>query len=131
MEIVGYITVSIFLVILVLWGIASIQWRISRKTEQEKPQRLLGTVIPELTQGLDIERRYDIFYADYDHIGQTLSGVRILGYIGSGDDESYGKLYMPSRWLVVEFPDRRRAYLQPGSIRSLHESPIESKQKDA
>jgi hypothetical protein len=45
-----------------------------------------------------------------------------MGYVGKDDDETVGKMYMRSRWLVVEFADGRRAYLMPHAIISLQEA---------
>jgi hypothetical protein len=88
---------------------------------------LAGTVIPELGEGLDISKCYDVIYSisstDYGTpIVERLNSVRIVGYVGAGEEEEFGKAYMRSRWLVVEFPDQRRAYLMPRAILSLTQS---------
>jgi hypothetical protein len=54
--------------------------------------------------------------------GRPTKRLGIVGYIGKDDDEPVGKMYMPKRWLVVEFVDGRRAYLMPHAIVSLQES---------
>ncbi len=92
---------------------------------RRKPPKLAGTAIPEIGDGLDIVKRYDIVYSGGDCGGQfaeRIRGVRIVGYVGRQDDESVSKMYMQGRWLVVEFADGRRAYLMPHSIVSLQES---------
>jgi hypothetical protein len=93
--------------------------------EGRRAPKLAGTAIPEIGEGLDIGKRYDIVYSGGDYGGQfaeRLHGVRIVGYVGRDDDESVSKMYMRGRWLVVEFADGRRAYLMPHSIVSLQES---------
>jgi hypothetical protein len=57
-----------------------------------------------------------------DLAAMLLEAVRIVGYVGKDDDEALGKMYMRSRWLIVEFSDCRRAYLMPRAIVSLLES---------
>lgn len=92
---------------------------------RRKAPKLAGTTIPEIGDGLDISKRYEIVYTGGDFGGQfaeRLSGVRIVGYVGRDDDGSVSKMYMRGRWLVVEFADCRRAYLMPHSIVSLQES---------
>lgn len=121
MEVVGYITTVIVLLFICAGGYAALQSSLQRK----KQPKLAGTVIPELGQGLDISKRYDIVYSGGDHgshIVERLQGVRILGYVGKDGDEAVGKMYMRSRWLVVGFSDGRQAYLMPHAIVSLHES---------
>jgi hypothetical protein len=94
------------------------------KSKKKKPPKLAGTAIPEIGDGLDIVKRYDIVYSgDYGSpFVEKLLGVRILGYVGREDDETISKMYMRGRWLVVEFSDGRRAYLMPHAILSLQES---------
>jgi hypothetical protein len=121
-EIVGYITTGIVLLFLCGWGIAVMS---SLFQGRKKGPRLAGTVIPELGEGLDINKRYDIVYSGGDygsHLVERLQNIRIIGYVGKADDEAVGKMYMQSRWLVIEFPDGRRAYLMPHAIISLQEA---------
>lgn len=94
------------------------------RSRKKKPPKLAGTAIPQIGDGLDIAKRYDILYSgDYGaSFVERLSVVRIVGYVGSDDDDSVGKMYIRSRWLVVEFADGRRAYLMPHAILSLSES---------
>jgi hypothetical protein len=121
-EAVGYLTTAIILCFLIIWFWVTISSLFKGK---KKPPKLAGTAIPETGEGLDIGKRYDIVYSGGDygsHFTERLLGVRIVGYIGKDDDEPVGKMYLQSRWLVVEFADRRRAYLMPHAIVSLQES---------
>jgi hypothetical protein len=99
---------------------------VSKFRRKPKPPKLAGTAIPEIGEGLDINKRYDIVYSgggDFStQFSERLHGVKIIGYVGRDDDESVSKMYMRGRWLVVEFADGRRAYLMPRSIISLQES---------
>lgn len=97
---------------------------IASRSKKPEPPKIAGTAIPELGAGLDISKRYDVIYSvsggDYGTaVIERLHSVQIIGYVGSDEDAPMGKLYMRSRWLVVEFPDQRRAYLMPRAILSL------------
>jgi hypothetical protein len=121
-EAVGYVTTVIVLIFVCGAGLAAMASFFQRK--KKKPPKLAGAAIPETGDGLDIGKRYDIVYSagEYgSHVGATLHAVRIVGYVGRDDNEA-SKMYMWWRWLVVEFPDGRRAYLMPRSIVSLQES---------
>jgi hypothetical protein len=121
-EIVGYITTVIVLIFICGAFIS----RLNDFFKRKKQPKLAGTAIPEIGQGFDISKRYDIVYSGGDygsHIVERLEAVRILGYVGKDGDEAVGKMYMRSRWLVVEHSDGRRAYLMPHAIVSLQESP--------
>lgn len=123
MEIVGYVTTAI--VLLCICGVALssfMQFLASRKRQNPK---IAGASIPEIEQGLDISKRYDIVYSagEYgSHFTERLVAVRIVGYVGREDDDYTSKMFMRGRWLQVEFADRRRAYLMPRSIVSLQET---------
>ena len=87
--------------------------------------KLAGTPIPEIDTGIDIGKRFDIVYSGGEYGTQfveRLQGIRIVGYVGKDGDDGVGKMYMRSRWLVVEFADGRRVFLLPYSIVSLQES---------
>jgi hypothetical protein len=121
MEFVGYATTVIVLACFCGMMIAAI----GSFFRKRKPPKLAGTAIPEIGVGLDISKRYDVVYSGGDYGSQfveRLEAVRIVGYVGKDDDEALGKMYMRSRWLVVEFSDARRAYLMPRAIVSLLES---------
>ena len=65
---------------------------------------------------IDLSKKYDIVYGASHGAGpEKLTGVRILGYLRSDRDKTTGE-YMDGGWLVVELPDRRRAYLRPRSV---------------
>ena len=121
METIGYIATGLVLFFACMAGIAILASFFQKK----KPPKLAGTAIPELGEGLDIGKRYDIVYSGGDYGSQFvehLKGVQIVGYVGQEDDEAVGKMYMRSRWLVVCFSDGRKAYLMPHAILSLQES---------
>jgi hypothetical protein len=124
MEIVGYIATGIVLFFVTIMGIAFLVAYVVSFFEKEKPPKLAGTAVPELGEGLDISKRYDIVYSgDYgSHFVEQLKGVKIVGYVGQESDETLGKMYMRSRWLVVSFRDGRKVYLMPHAILSLQES---------
>lgn len=123
METVGYITTGIVVLCLCLLALVSLTKFI--KAGHRSSPKIAGAVIPEIGDGLDIAKRYDIVYSAGDFGSQfteRLHAVRILGYVGREDDESVSKVYMRGRWLVVECADGRRAYLMPHSIVSLQEA---------
>lgn len=125
METIGQIATGIVFFLACIAGIAAL----TSYFQKEKPPMLAGTTIPELGEGLDISKRYDIVYSGGDYGGEFvehLEGVVIVGYVGQEDDEAVGKMYMRSRWLVVSFSDGRKAYLMPHAILSLQESPESS-----
>ena len=122
MEVVGYITTVIVLMYLCGAGMAALA---SRFRGRAKLPKLAGTAIPEIGEGLDFSKRYDIVCSGGDYGGQfveRLHGVRIIGYVGKDDDEAVGKMYMRSRWPLVEFGDGRLAFLMPHAIMSLPEA---------
>jgi hypothetical protein len=125
METIGQITtVIVILVLSVTFAVACVV-NISSYFKKKKLPKLAGTAVPEIGQGFDISKRYDIDYSGGDYNSQFvehLKGVLIIGYVGEEDDESVGKMYMRSRWLVVGFADGRKAYLMPRAILSLEES---------
>lgn len=122
MEIVGYVT-TVIVLLFVCGGLVSWLGRFLRS--RKRHPKLAGTVIPEIGQGLDVNKRYDIVYSGGDfgsQLCERIQNVRIVGYVGHADDESISKQFMRGRWLVVELADQRRAYLMPHSIISLVES---------
>jgi hypothetical protein len=121
METVGQITVGVLVFLACVGGLAAV----ASYFEKKKSPKLAGTTIPELGEGLDLSKRYDIVYSGGDYGSQFvehLQEVRIVGYVGQEGDEAVGKMYMRSRWLVVSFADGRKAYLMPHAILSLQES---------
>ena len=82
---------------------------------RRSPQ-IVGAELPVTDAKIDLNKRYDIVYgAGYGGSNEKLTAVRILGYLRSDRDQTTGE-YMDSRWLVVELPDGRRAYLRPRSV---------------
>jgi hypothetical protein len=95
-----------------------------RRRARAKSPKLAGSAIPELGDGIDLSKRYDITFAGDWHSGfvQHWEKVRIVGYVGSDNDETVAKMYMRGRWLVVEFADGVRGYLLPSSIVALRQA---------
>ena len=116
--------VAIVIILLSVFGVFCSIGSMIRKKNKKLP-KLAGTTVPQVGEGLDISKRYDIVYSGGDYSSQfveRLEGIKIIGYVGRDDDESVGKMYLRSRWLVVEFSDGRKAYLMPHAIMSLQES---------
>ena len=93
--------------------------------QRRNPPKLAGTEIPQIGEGFDISKRYDIIYSIGDYSSQSMErmhDIKVVGYVGKNTGETFEKSFMRARWLVVEFADGRRAYLMPHSIISLVES---------
>jgi hypothetical protein len=89
---------------------------------RSRPPQIIGAELPVIDASIDLSKRYDIVYgAGHGAASEKLTGVRILGYLRSDRDKTTGE-YMDVGWLVVELPDRRRAYLRPRSVLWLLES---------
>ncbi|MBL8792653.1 MAG: hypothetical protein JNM56_01980 [Planctomycetia bacterium] len=96
METVGYIATGVVVFFACIAGIAALSSYFQKKI----PPKLAGTAIPELGVGLDIGKQYDIVYSGGDYGSQfveRLHAVKIVGYVGTDEDETVGKMYMPSR----------------------------------
>ncbi len=122
LEGIGALTVIAALVISGFWLLSKLlAWW---SPAQKAPPKLLGTEIPELGEGLDLAKRYDIIYSGEFNAQfvERLNAVLIVGYIGNDGDEYSAKLYMRGRWLALESVDGRRHYVIPRAILSLQES---------
>ncbi len=87
-----------------------------RLFRESRPPQIIGAELPVLDARIDLGKKYDIVYGASHGAGpEKLTGVRILGYLRSDRDKTTGE-YMDGGWLVVELPDRRRAYLRPRSV---------------
>ena len=88
----------------------------SRLIIKARPPQIVGAELPFIEASIDLSKRYDIVYGvGHGASHERLTGVQILGYLRSDRDQTTGE-YMDSRWLVVELPDGRRAYLRPRSV---------------
>jgi hypothetical protein len=91
----------------------------------EQAPMLGGQEVPKENFLIDFSRRYNVVVTDYNKGSRTYENAKILGYTGETVRESsggYSKGYGHfGRWLVIELPDRRRAYLSPGNIAYLEE----------
>ena len=126
-EAVGFVVVVIVFLLLVFGVITAFIKFLGRKNAKPLP-KLAGTSVPQLGEGLDINKRYDIVYSGGDYSSQyveRVEGIKIIGYVGRDDDETVGKMYLRSRGLVVEFADGRKAYLMPHAIMSLQETRVD------
>jgi len=92
-------------------------------SSQPEGPKLAGSTIPELNEGLDLTKRYDIAYGGDSRSSfvEKLNAVLIVGYVG-GDNEA-SKMYMQGRWLALESEDGLRSYVMPHAIISLQETP--------
>jgi hypothetical protein len=96
-----------------------------------RPPELVGQPLPAETFEIDFTKRYDLHCVATagDHV-LVLHRCKIIGSTGPGRHTQvpspYAELYaqvLPSgRWLVLEMPDGRRAYVPPESIRLIEES---------
>jgi hypothetical protein len=123
-EAVGFAVIVIVFFFLGVGVIAAFIKFLGRNKAKPLP-KLAGTSVPQLGEGIDVSKRYDIVYSSGDYGSQfveRLEGIKIIGYVGSEDDQTVGKMYLRSRWLVVEFTDGRKAYLMPHAIMSLQET---------
>ena len=91
---------------------------------------LVGQPLPAETFEIDFGKRYDLHCAAVGDHAVVLHRCKIIGSTGPGRHPQvpspYAELYaqvLPSgRWLVLEMPDGRRAYVPPESIRLIEES---------
>jgi hypothetical protein len=105
-----------FLVSVALGVLGSLTVAVVGLFRKSRPPQIIGAELPVIDASIDLGKRYDIVYGAGNGAGpEKLSGVRILGYLRSDRDKTTGE-YMEGGWLVVELPDRRRAYLRPRSV---------------
>lgn len=122
MEVVGYITTTIVLIF--LCG-KTVSLFVSYFAAKAPLPKAFGAAIPETNEERDITKQYDLVYSGGQYGGEfadRLQGVRIVGYVGRDEEPSFSKLFIRGRWLVVEYADKRRAFVMPHSIVSLKES---------
>ncbi len=119
LEIIGGITTFVFGLVAAVYLASKVIGWFSNDTS-EGPT-LIGTTVPELGEGLDLAKRYDVIYGgDYhSNFVEKLSNVRIVGYIGDNNEGS--KMYLRGRWLAFESTDGMRSYVMPHAIVSLQE----------
>ena len=111
-EIVGWF----FILMTALGALIALSLSLVTRFRKPSPPRIIGTELPIIDSSLDLDKRYDIVYgAGSGASPEKLTGVQILGYLRSSRDKTTGE-YMEGGWLVVELPDRRRAYLRPHSV---------------
>lgn len=115
-------------VVLALVAIKNRSGEASRPTP--RPPELVGQPLPADTFEIDFGKRYDLHCAAVGDHAVVLHSCKIIGSTGPGHHPQipspYAELYaqaLPSgRWLVLELPDGRRAYVPPESVRLIEES---------
>lgn len=118
-QIAGWVCLGSVALLCAVSAIVPIALVFERFKHTRAPQ-VAGAELPAVTVGIDLTKRYDIAYGAGDGYGarvgyEKLTSVRILGYLRGERDATTGE-YTDSRWLVVELPDGRRAYLRPRSV---------------
>jgi hypothetical protein len=90
----------------------------------EKPPVVGGQEVPNQNIIIDFTKRYDLVCRH----GETHSNCRILGYTGDKIRDPEGKISSAfgwgsfGRWLALELPDGRHAFVPSGSIAFLEEA---------
>jgi hypothetical protein len=102
------------------------------RTAAARPPEFVGRQVPDATFEIDFTKRYDFHCLSAGEQGVVLRNCKILGFTGGGiagrrlspliDEELAQAAGYPGRWLVLELPDRRRAYVLPESVRLIEES---------
>jgi len=93
----------------------------------EKPPIVGGQEIPNRNVIIDFTKRYDLV-CRHGETGRTYNNCRILGYTGDKIRDAEGNLIASfayggfGRWLALEMPDGRRAFVPSGSIAFLEEA---------
>lgn len=92
--------------------------------EPARIPRVGGQEVPQKKFPLDFSRSYHLVTRESGR-ERVYQNVKILGYTGSTVKDTAGE---PSggynyfdRWLAIELPDKRRAYLPANSIASIEE----------
>lgn len=94
---------------------------------QEKPPVVGGQEVPNQNIIIDFTKRYDLV-CHHGETARTYSNCRILGYTGDKIRDPEGNISPAffwgsfGRWLALELPDGRRAFVPSGSIAFLEEA---------
>jgi hypothetical protein len=115
--------------VVVLAAIA-IRNRSEENRPSSRPPELIGQPLPATTFEIDFDKRYDLTCTAAGDHAVVLHRCKIVGSTGPGRHPSvpsaYAELYAQAmnsgRWLVLELPDGRRAYVPPESVRLIEES---------
>lgn len=102
--------------------------------EPTVPPALAGQAVPVQPYKIDFAKRYDLIC---NGIGSGPSGsgslqyrnCRILGYTGAGskpEDSLSSRYYTDTfdKWIVLELPDKRHAFLPPNAISAFEEAKV-------
>ena len=103
----AWVTVVIIIVTLIFLAV------ITDKIKQRKIHREASKILPEVRLHIQTGRHYNIFLSH----GKMLNNVRFLGISPSHNPTDYPLPFVLCSWIIVEYPDGRRAYLKPESIR--------------
>jgi hypothetical protein len=93
----------------------------------EKPPIVGGQEVPNQNIIIDFTKRYDLV-CRLGETARTYNNCRILGYTGDKIRDAEGRLTSGffhsgfGRWLALEMPDGRRAFVPSGSITFLEEA---------
>lgn len=89
------------------------------------PPSLAGQVVPAQPFNIDFKKRYDFHLSSQSGESRVYSNCRIVGFTAGGGGSSslgsYGYEYF-DHWLVIELPDKRRAFLPPHQILTFEEA---------
>ena len=111
-EVIGWF----FIVSTAFGAVVGLSITVASWFKKSRPPQIMGAELPVIDTSIDLGKRYDIVYGAGSGAGpEKLTDVRILGYLRSDRDKTTGE-YMDGGWLVVELPDRRRAFLRPRSV---------------
>ncbi len=127
MWIVGVVVVAALLVALLI----AARNRSPATRAPAPPPELGGGQVPDVTLRIDFEKRYDFHCFPAGEHGVVLRRCKVLGTTGpgpqrfrvpAGEEEYLLAGGYGGRWLVLELPDGRRAYVPPESVRLIEES---------
>ncbi|MBN1457090.1 MAG: hypothetical protein JW912_04480 [Sedimentisphaerales bacterium] len=97
-----------------------LQILISYSPKEPSPPKLAGHEVPSEIYNIDFSKRYDLKLSSYES-QHAYSNCLIKGFTYKKRDGSRNYSYF-EKWLVVELPDKRLVYLQPGNIKIIEES---------
>jgi hypothetical protein len=129
--IIGGIAAAVLLVVLVI-GVRNRNQ--APRAAAARPPEVVGRPVPDATFEIDFAKRYDLHCFPGGTQAVVLRRCKIVGSTGPGSGA--GRLRLPGadedyvlpgtfsgRWLVVELPDGRHAYVPQEAVRLIEESP--------
>lgn len=128
--IVGGVLVAVLVVVLVIAARNRTQ---APRIAAARPPELVGRPVPDATFEIDFGKRYDLHCFPGGSQAVVLRHCKIVGSTGPGAGSP--RVHLPGadedfvlpgvfggRWLVLELPDGRHAYVPPESVRLIEES---------